>query len=169
MCKVKKFKNYFVLFILVILIVFTMGINKCQTTGANYYYDADGKYVDITNPPEQCVIYRLLGDTMVYKSGLFIANYAAIKAKIYSPDEALTQLELIEKEVLRPGATVGSVVNTLFIVAAKATKVGAPEIILITEGLSPYKADMTPLDDCTRYKLISHIGSQRNLCLAFNR
>jgi hypothetical protein len=156
-----------VLFVLAMCVPFIVGIGGCETTGSNYYYDADGTYVEITNAPEQCVLYRVLGDTTVYKSGLFVANYAAIKAKLYTPQEALTELDTIETEVLRKGATVGSVINTLFIVSAKATKVGAPEIVVVTKGLVPYKGDMTPLDDCTRYKLVAYIGEQRALCLAF--
>ena len=159
--------RYLALGLIIFMAAFTMGIDGCQTTGSNYYYDNTGTYVEITDPPGQCVIYKLLGDTTAYKSGLFVANYAAIKKGIYSADQALKELDTIEKEVLRKGATVGSVVNTLFIVASTASKVGAPEIILVTEGLSPYKGNMTPIDDCTRYKLIAHIGSQRNLCLAF--
>jgi len=159
--------KYLVCAILILSVGYIMGIDGCQTTGTNYYYDKTGTYVEITDPPGQCIIYKLLGDTTVYKTGLFVANYAAIKAKIYTPEQAIKELDAIEKEVLRPGATVGSVINTLFIVAARASKAGAPEIILVTEGLSPYKGNMTPLDDCTRYKLIAHIGSQRNLALAF--
>lgn len=161
-------KNFLRLGLLFVLAAFAMGIGTCATTpSANFYYDKQGQYVEITDPPGQCVLYRVLGDTMVYKTGLFVANYAAIKKGLYSAEEALAELEIIEREVLRPGASVGSVVNTLFIVAAKASKLGAPEIILITEGLSPYKGDMTPLDECTVYKLVAYIGSQRNLCIAF--
>lgn len=163
----KKY-SVFMFVLVVIIAMFTMGIKGCQTT-SNYYYDKEGKYVEITDPAAQCVLYRVLGDTTVYKTGLFVANYAAIKAGIYSAEDALKELDAIQKAVEAPSATVGSVVNTLFIVAAKASKVGAPEIILVTEGLAPYKADMTPLDDCTRYKLVAYIGSQRNLCLAFSK
>lgn len=153
--------------ILVMCIPFIFGNERCQTTGSNYYYDANGTYIEITNPPEQCVLYRVLGDTTYYKSGLFVANYAAIKAKLYSPEDAHKALDQIEAEVLRQSATVGSVINTLFIVAAQAAKVGAPEIVLVTKGLSSYKGDMTPLDDCTRYKLVAYIGEQRALVQAF--
>ncbi|KXH69835.1 MAG: hypothetical protein AM326_01810 [Candidatus Thorarchaeota archaeon SMTZ-45] len=158
--------KYLSLVLIIGLTGFIMGIDGCQTT-SNFYYDSNGQYVEITDPPGQCVLYKILGDTTVYKTGLFVANYAAIKAKIYTAEDAITQLDVIEKEVLRPGASVGSVINTLFIVSAKASKAGAPEIILITEGLSPYKGNMTPLDECTVYKLVAYIGSQRNLCLAF--
>ncbi len=153
--------------VLIVVAGFIMGIDGCQTTGTNYYYDKTGTYVEITDPPGQCVIYKLLGDTTVYKQGLFVANYAAIKAGIYTGEQAIKELDIIEAEVLRKGATVGSVINTIFLVATKASKIGAPEIILVTEGLSPYKGNMTPLDDCTIYKLVAHIGSQRNLALAF--
>lgn len=152
---------------LITLMGLTLLLAACAATGPNHYYDASGAYVEITNPAEQCVLYRVLGDTTVYKSGLFVANYAAIKAGFYTASEALAELDTIEREVLRPGSTVGSVVNTLFIVAAKAAKVGAPEIVLVTQGLSPYKGDMTPLDECTRYKLVAYIGEQRALCTAF--
>jgi len=160
-------KKYLMLGLIVLLAAFTMGIDACQTTGTNYYYDKTGTYMEITDPPGQCVLYRVLGDTTLYKQGLFVANYAAIKAGLYTGAQAIKELDVIEGEVLRPGATVGSVINTLMIVASKASKVGAPEIILVTEGLAPFKGDMTPLDDCTRYKLIAYIGSQRNLALAF--
>ena len=160
-------KRWLGLIVMVLLSGYIMGYSGCQTTGTNYYYDKTGTYVEITDPPGQCVLYKLLGDTTIYKQGLFVANYAAIKAKIYTGEQAIKELDIIEKEVLRPGATVGAVINTIFIVASKASKIGAPEIILVTEGLSPYKGNMTPLDDCTIYKLIAHIGSQRNLALAF--
>lgn len=161
-------KNKWIFLLLAMVLPFMVGIDGCQTTGANYYYDANGTYVEITDPPGQCVLYRVLGDTMAYKTGLFVVNYAALKAKFYTGAEAIAELDIIEKEVLRPGANVGSVINTLTIVAAKASKVGAPEVVLVTEGLAPFKSNMTPLDDCTRYKLISYLGSQRNLALAFS-
>lgn len=146
-----------------------LGIDGCQTT-SNFYYDASGKYIEITNPPEQCVLYRVLkGNAEFYRAGLFTANYAALKAGIYKPSDALDELDNIEKSVLDPGATVGSVLNTLILTATAAAKVGAPELILVTEGLGGYRGNMTPLDDCTRYKLINFIGGQKNLVRAFGK
>ena len=154
--------------IALIAIPFLVGIEGCQTTRTNFFYDSNGNYVEIINPPEQCVLYRVLkGNTEIYKAGLFVMNYAALKAGFYTGEQAAGELDKIEAEITRPGATVGSVINTLAIIAARATKVGAPEIVLLTDGLNPFKADMTPLDDCTRYKLINYIGGQRNLSLAF--
>lgn len=157
-------------FILLLVMVAFVALVGCAGMGGgpNYYYDANGTYVEITNPAEQCVLYRVLGDTTAYRTGLFVVNYAALKKGFYTGAEAIAELDIIEAEVMRPGANVGSVVNTLTIVAAKAAKVGAPEVVLVTEGLAPFKADMTPLDDCTRYKLVNYIGGQRNLALAFS-
>lgn len=143
-------------------------LSACPYTRTPYYYDKDGMYVEITNPPEQCVLYRVLGDkTQIYKAGLFVVNYAAIKEGFYTGEEVIRELSIIEAEVLSPAATVGSVINILIIVAAKAAKAGAPEIVLITQGLSEFVWSTTPLDDCTRYKLVGYIGSQRALALAF--
>jgi len=143
------------------------GFNGCQTT-ANFYYDKSGQYVEITDPPGQCVLYKVLGGTSQYmRTGLFVANYAAIKAGYYSSADAMSRLDILEAEALRVGATVGSFINTLFTISAEAAKVGAPEMIVITEGLGPYRGDMTPLDDCTIYKLVAYIGSQKNLVRAF--
>lgn len=150
------------------VMLFTMGVNQCQTTGANYYYDQAGQYVEITDPEGQCVLYRVIGlNTQAYKQGLFLVNYTAIKAKIYSADDVLKELDKLEAEVLRKGATVGSFTNTLLITAANAAKVGAPELVVVTRGLEIHRADMTPLDDCTRYKLVNEIGGHRALALAF--
>lgn len=163
----KTFKKLLLLALLVLMSSFIMGLDACQTT-SNFYYDNAGTYVEITDPPGQCVLYRVLGDqAQAAKTGLFVANYAAIKTGLYSAEDAIKELDIIQAEVINVGATVGSVINTMFITATRASKAGAPEIILITEGLSPFKGNMTPLDDCTRYKLLAYIGSQRNLCRAF--
>ena len=148
-------------------VAFIMGNNGCQTTGTNYYYDKDGTYVEITDPPGQCVLYKVLGNTTAYKTGLFAMNYAAIKAGFYTGEQAVAELDKLEAEVVRPGATVGSFANSLSITAAKASKVGAPEMVLVTQNLDFLKSNMTPLDDCTKYKLLNHIGGQRMLSLAF--
>lgn len=134
----------------------------------DFYVDRAGQTVEITAPAEQCVLYKVLGaNTTYYRVGLFTANYAALKAKFYTPEEALKQLDIIQAAVENKAATVGSIVNTLLNVAASASKVGAPEIILVTEGLGVYAGDMTPIDDCTWYKLIAYIGKQRTLIMAF--
>jgi hypothetical protein len=155
------------LMLLVALMPVLLGVDRCATTENNYYYDKAGQYVPITNPPEQCVLYRVLGDTTLYRSGLFIMNYAALKKGYYTPEQAIAELDVLNGAATAPDATVGSFISTLMIVAGKATKVGAPEMVLVTEGLSPFKGDTTPLDECTRYKLVAYIGSQKNLCLAF--
>jgi len=161
-----KARNLLVVFLMA-SIAFIMGIDGCQTTGSNYYYDKNGAFVEITDPPAQCVLYKLLGNTTTYKTGLFAMNYAAIKAKFYTGEQAVAELDKLEAEVVRPGATVGSFVNSLSITAAKASKMGAPEMVLITQNLDFLKGNMTPLDECTRYKLLNHIGGQRMLALAF--
>ena len=161
-----KKRDLLVVFLMV-SVAFIMGIDGCQTTGSNYYYDANGTYVEITDPPGQCVLYKVLGNTTVYKTGLFAMNYAAIKAGFYTGEQAVIELDKLQAEVVRPGATVGSFTNSLFITASKASKVGAPEMVLITQNLDVLKGNMTPLDDCTKYKLLNHIGGQRMLALAF--
>lgn len=157
----------FLIALLLASIAFIMGIDGCQTTGSNYYYDNSGTYVEITDPPGQCVLYKVLGNTTAYKTGLFAMNYAAIKAGFYTGEQAVAECDKLEAEVLRTGATVGSFVNSLSITAAKASKMGAPEMVLITQNLDVLKGNMTPLDDCTKYKLLNHIGGQRMLALAF--
>jgi YD repeat-containing protein len=153
------------------VLTFCVLLTGCFFTGGNivnYYYDKDGQYVEITDPQAQCVLYRVVGENaQLYAKGLFVANYSALKAGLYTPKEAFEAINELDNEIDRPGATVGSVINTLFLIAARASKVGAPELILITEGLGDFKADMTPLDDCTIYKLKKEIGSQRTLIMAF--
>lgn len=160
-------KNSKVLTVLVMMAVFIIG--ACSGVPQSmYYYDSAGEYVEITNPQEQCVLYRVLGSgTQAYKAGLFVVNYAAIKKGLYTGAEAVAELNFIEEEVVRPGATVGSVINAIIITAGKAAKAGTPELVLITEGLSEFTGSPQPLDDCTRYKLVAYIGSQRALSMAF--
>lgn len=145
----------------------------------DYYVNKAGDKVDITDPAEQCVLYRVIGvDTEYYKVGLFTANYAALKTGIYTPEEADKELDFIEKSVDSEVATVGSVINSLLIVAGEAgeaglraagetSEVGAPEIILVAEGLEVYIDDPTPIDECTWYKLKTYIAKQRVLVHAF--
>lgn len=162
-------KHFWTIINLLIIGAFIGGaFATCGQQGANYYYDSEGNYVEITNPQEQCVLYRVVkGNAKVYAAGLFVANYAAMKQGFYTKQEALEALADIEAAVVDSTATVGSVINTLSMVAAKAAKVGAPELILITEGLSVHAGDNTPLDDCTRYKLLAEIGKNRTLINAF--
>ena len=134
----------------------------------NYYVDRTGVRVEITNPEEQCVLYRVLGaNSQYYKTGLFVANYGALKAKFYTAEEADIELTTIEKAVDNPAATVGSIANTIVMVGAKSAKVGAPELVLVTQGLGDYAGDLTPIDDCTWYKLKAYIAKQRMLIYAF--
>lgn len=155
-------------FVLAVLIAFVfIACPGMQPQGPDFYFDRQGQRIEITDPAGQCVIYKVLGDTTYYKIGLFTANYAALKAKIYTAAEAEDALNDIQAALDMQGSTVGSVVTAIITVAAKAAKVGAPEIVLVSQGLGDFKADATPIDDCTWYKLTAYIGGQRNLILAF--
>jgi len=159
--------TYRQMIVIALTVVFLVG---CGTIGMrpDYYVDRAGTRVEINLPAEQCVLYKVLGaNTEYYKTGLFVANYAALKKGLYTPQEAEDALTTIEAAVDSKVATVGSVINSLLIVAAKASKIGAPEIILVTQGLDVYAGDMTPLDDCTWYKLMAYIGKQKTLVYAF--
>lgn len=158
-------------FVAIILVVFLFGCSAALLHTGNrpdYYVDRAGTRVEITDPAGQCVLYKVLGaNTDYYRTGLFVANYGALKAEFYTPEEAMKALDQLQEAVNNPAATVGSVINSLIQVAAQASKVGAPEIILVTEGLDIYAGDMTPIDDCTWYKLTAYIGKQKNLVFAF--
>jgi hypothetical protein len=135
---------------------------------SDFYIDSNGNRVEITAPTEQCVLYKVLGtNTSYYKMGLYTANYGALKAGIYTPEEAESVINNISDEVNNPAATVGSVITVLLASVAKAEKAGAPEIILITSGLDEFAGSTVPLDDCTRYKLNQHIVKEKLLITAF--
>lgn len=155
------------LLLLVAFVPVILAVSKCSTNTANYYYDSAGQYVEITDPPAQCVIYRILGNTTAEKTGLFVANYAALKKGLYTAEDALNQLDFLQSEAESKTATVGSFISALVMVAGKVAKAGQPELILITQNLQSFINDTTPLDDCTRYKLIAYIGSQKTLAAAF--
>jgi hypothetical protein len=150
-------------------IVFTILLG-CAMVGMqqDYYVSRAGVRIDITSPADQCVLYKVLGaNTTYYKTGLFVANYGALKAEFYTAEEADKELTIIEQAVDSKVATVGSIINTILIVAAKSSKVGAPEVILVTQGLGDFAGDLTPIDDCTWYKLKAYIAKQRMLIYAF--
>lgn len=157
--------------VLAIILSVLIGAGQCSKEAKpDYYYDADSKYVEITAPYEQCVLYRVLGmdEASVYKHGLFAVNYAALKAGQYTGEEAILKLEDLQAEILRVGATVGSVVTMLSEIVAEASRVAKPEIILITESLLEHKHDPTLIDDCTRFKLVKYIAGQKNLAESFS-
>lgn len=134
----------------------------------DFYYDSKGNMVEIVSPEDQCVLYKVLGaNTSYYKLGLYTANYTALKAGFYSPEEADSVINSIEAEVNSPSATVGSVISILLAAVANIKKVGAPEIVIITAGLEEYAGNTIGLDDCTRYKLNMHISKQKVLISAF--
>jgi len=158
------------IWLLVLVLVASIGVFTCTKQGSvpNYYMDSAGQKVEITNPEEQCVLYRVLGvNTEPYRVGLFLANYAALKGKVYTPKQALAEVGKIKTSVKEETATVGSVITTILITAASANKVGAPEIIVVTEGIGAYQEDSTPIDECTRYKLLAHIAKQEVLINSF--
>lgn len=134
----------------------------------DFYMDANGNRVDIIDPAEQCVLYKVLGtNTSYYKMGLYTANYAALKKGLYTSEEAESVIKDIESEVNSKTASVGSVIAVLLASVAKAGKAGAPEIVVITAGLEEFAGSTLPLDDCTRYKLNVHIGKEKLLISAF--
>lgn len=159
------------MFVAIILGVLLMGCSGLMIHTGNvpdYYVDRQGTRVEISDPEGQCVLYKVLGaNTQYYKTGLFVANYGALKAEFYTAEEADTELTVIEQAVDNPAATVGSIANTIVMVGAKSAKVGAPEVILVTQGLGDYAGDLTPIDDCTWYKLKAYIAKQRMLIYAF--
>lgn len=155
-------------------IIFILLLTGCtlasQGYRPDYYVDRQGEKVEITSPAEQCVLYKVVGvNTEYYKVGLFTANYAALKAGFFTPEQADAEIVFIEEGIDSPTATVGSVINNLLMVAGKASKVGAPEIILVAEGLDIYANDSTPIDDCTWYKLKTYIAKQKTLVHAFKK
>jgi hypothetical protein len=151
-----------------ILAILFVSCAALQTNQPNYYVDKNGQQVVITDPAGQCVLYKILGtNSEYYKMGLFAASYGALKAKVYTSDQANQALNDIKSSVDATGATVGSVINTILTVAARASKIGAPEIILVTQGLGGFSGNTTPLDECTVYKLDQYIESQRLLVMSF--
>jgi hypothetical protein len=143
-------------------------VDSMRGVQQDYYVSRTGVRVEIINPAEQCVLYKVLGaNTTYYRTGLFVANYGALKAGFYTAEEADRELTIIEQAVDSKVATVGSIANTIVMVGAKSAKIGAPEVILVTQGLGDFAGDLTPIDDCTWYKLKAYIAKQRMLIYAF--
>jgi hypothetical protein len=96
-------------------------VDSMRGVQQDYYVSRTGVRVEIINPAEQCVLYKVLGaNTTYYRTGLFVANYGALKAGFYTAEEADRELTIIEQAVDSKVATVGSIANTIVMVGAKS-------------------------------------------------
>jgi len=150
----------FIIFLAIVALAFLVG---CTMTGKVTYLDRQGVVHVTETPTEDCVLYKIMGDTTGYRFGLFITNDFALRSEIYTAQEALTELDNMDAAIDEPMATVGSVITAIMLSAGKAAKVGAPELFIIAEGVAEFKDDITPIDDCTWYRLRLYIGKQRTL------
>jgi len=145
---------------LIIMLIVSFFVLACPMVGAVIYYDSNGVKHITQNPTEDCVIYRLLGNTTGYRLGLFVANRVAISQGLYTKTQGHEGVDNIRFANNMPTATVGSLVAAILSEATRATKVGAADMFIVLEGITEYQDNTEPIDDCTRYRINLHLDKQ---------